>query len=158
VVQNAGRIYTIATDGEVVPLGTGDVISTNGRWLMSRRCDDAMVCTLALGDLDRSDRHLLPFGFTSIANGQFGVLISPDGTTFVGGDADGTSSLFDLGGRRIAQIDARARPAWTPDGDWLFTRGTDHTLVAISTRGAKSIEITLPGDELDSQDLLLAVG
>jgi len=48
-------------------------------------------------------------------------------------------------GTILAKVDFSTRPAWTPDGEWIFTRSGGATIVAISTRDGTQRSFPLRG-------------
>lgn len=157
MTQRGGRIYTIGHDGDAEPYAHGDPIIADGRFVLWRECDDSMMCTLRVGDADDTRRRVLQPEIDPFAGSR--VMIAPDGRTAVVDGGVQPLRLVDLStGVTIAELDLRTTPAWSPEGDWLFTRADRDTLRAVSTRGLDPIEFPLPASDYGAQDLVLAVG
>jgi hypothetical protein len=158
VAQAAGRIYLVAPDGDVEPVGVGEPVHVRNSHILWRHCDDELRCSLSLADLANGTSQPVPH----LDQGEywfFGRTIAPDGR-FASVMLGNTHRLIWLAtGAELAELDARTQPAWSPDASWVFTRADDETLVAISTRGEAPIEIALPdGFSLRDAEVFLTVG
>jgi hypothetical protein len=157
IVQAAGRMYFVDGSGAVEPFAVGDLIDVNGQQILWRGCDEQLSCSLWHDDVEQRTSRKLPFDADMF--GSWGPLVAPDGATAVA-LAEGEVRLVEVStGRLIASVPTTARPAWSPDGDWLFACDERGDIVAISTRDGNRVELDLPEVAgSGSPDVMLAVG
>jgi hypothetical protein len=163
IVQAAGRLYLVDSGeevdggGQVEPFAIGDVVHVSGPRILWRGCDDQLSCSLWVDDFEQRTSRRLPFD--GAFHGPWAALVAPDGATavtLVGGE---TQLLEVSTGRLIASVPTTARPAWSPDGAWLFACDKFGDIVAISTRAGDRVEFDLPDIAgTGSPGAMLAVG
>lgn len=160
----AGRLYLLGEDGSAEPWATGEFVASRGDRVLWRGCDDRMVCTLRLGDAQRSDRRVLQWSAGRPTANAWRVMLSPDGTTMVMLDVldsvNGASQVIDLEtGAVLASVPALLEElTWTPDGTWLLGPSGPGVLFVLNLRDGTRIEIGLPEEFWRGQDIYLGVG
>jgi hypothetical protein len=159
LVQAAGQLYLLGTDGSVELYGTGETLFAGGTKLLWRRCDENLVCSVMLDDVVTGDSFPVASSGDERFYGYYAQSISPDGR-FAVVTIDDEPRLVDLAtGEERSGPSPNMQPAWSPDSAWLFTRGERDELLAISTRGLETVEIPMPeGFVLGTSELVLAVG
>jgi hypothetical protein len=157
IVQAAGRMYFVDGGGAVEPFAVGDLIDVNGQQILWRACDEQLSCSMWHDDIEQRMSRRLPFDAETF--GPWGPLVAPDGATAVALAGREVQLVEVSTGRLIASVPTTARPAWSPDGDWLFACDELGDIVAISTRGGDRVEFDLPDVAgSGSPDAMLAVG
>jgi hypothetical protein len=159
IVQAAGGIYLLGTDGAAERHGIGDVMFSGGSILLWKHCDERLVCGISLDDLATGASLPVAAFDEGAFLGYFAQTIAPDGRSAVI-VRENEPQLVDLatGQERSGPL-RNAQAAWSPDGAWLFTVGEDNALVAFSTRGLLPIVMPMPeGFALGTNEVALAVG
>jgi hypothetical protein len=163
VLQAAGGIYVLGTDGTVTRPATGRVNGVIGDFALRRECDEALRCSVTLIDLGTSEER--PVTFDERLAGpspeiQYPFSVSPAGNyalVWVQLDAGrGQPALLDVTAGRVVPLPVDGditdgdgtQPVWSRDGRWLFGRAHGDVW-AVDLADGRSVELEdLPGTRL----------
>ena len=140
ILERANQIWRLARNGSTSPVGDGQLLAFDGRYVARLVCDGVGVCSLAVGPPDDPNARTLDLpewlerGPDALWTPT--VAISPDGTRLaMAGPNGGISSplIVDLETGVTTPladgINRQAAMAWSPDGRWLAYVYTDDVMV-----------------------------
>ncbi|MFV0526945.1 MAG: hypothetical protein ACK5RL_20880 [Acidimicrobiales bacterium] len=140
LVGRADRTWLLSRDGAAQPVTVGQVLSFDGRWLVSHDCDHPTDCTIAVGTPDDPHQRIIPLPapVAGLDVGAWGraVAVSPDGVRLATAVDNGVLSLpllveLDTGAYTLLGdgMNPDTPVVWAPDGSAIAYTYSDDVMV-----------------------------